>query len=330
MRTLTVTLVACVVAQAFAYTTRTRWTPLREHTPTLSHDRIVGGTSTDDISGGGGGRDAVERWQTRASSLLLACTVAASPFLGGSGGGGVEWQDQQQQQQQQQLPPVAWTVERRRRPEGGVLFSFGGAAHAATSDLKERLDEYGRQYSAVRRQELKNNAESSGSGGGGGGAAATRVPSERERWIAELERDRSVIKVLYAYLEEIERDIFARKWDTLLDYIDVFSRQEAAFVALIENSFPGPSDANKQASALMRYEAQQMFLQLDDMAEAARFRDVNKAEKAYVGLAIAYDRFLKAGDLYDVYDDTDTSKIYEMVRVWGRKGGGGGVNGRVK
>ena len=61
----------------------------------------------------------------------------------------------------------------------------------------------------------------------------SKPATERELWAIEMEKDRAVIKVLYAYLEEIERDIFARKWDTLSNYIDVFSKQEAAFVALI-------------------------------------------------------------------------------------------------
>lgn len=275
--------------------------------------------------------------QTRLSSLLLVGSIVASPSC---------------------LPPAPLASETGVNAESRSHNSYavslertsvvtrllsswgGGAALAAPSDLKGRLDEYGRQYSAVRREKLKEAAtpapssfpaslpppsseygtKRSGLATGpvsgrtkGGDGMRSKPATERELWAIEMEKDRAVIKVLYAYLEEIERDIFARKWDTLSNYIDVFSKQEAAFVALIEHSFPGQNEANRQATALMKYEAQQIFLQLDDMAEATRFTDVKKAEKAYVGLAIAYDRFLKAGDLYDIYDDTDTSKLYESV-----------------
>ena len=69
---------------------------------------------------------------------------------------------------------------------------------------------------------------------------------------------------------------------------------------LIDLSFPMPSAADLQAMKAMKYEAQQMFLALDDLSEAARFKESENAEQAYVRLAIAYDRFLKAGDLYSV------------------------------
>ena len=252
--------------------------------------------------------------------MILACSVLASPFV-----------PQLPPAYAPPLPPLASSASSAAAfaSSSRGWLSFGGAAEAAPSELKGRLDEYGRQYSAARRQELKDAQKEEGSGGAKRESSreASRLPTERELWAAELDRDRAIIKVLYAYLEEIERDIFARKWTTLLEYVNVFSRQEAAFVALIENAFPGPSDANKQTTALMRYEAQQMFLQLDDMAEAARFKEVKKAEKAYVGLAIAYDRFLKAGDFYEVYDDTDTRKIYESVSAVRPSGSGPSVVG---
>lgn len=124
---------------------------------------------------------------------------------------------------------------------------------------------------------------------------------------------RDILKVLYAYMEEIERNIFARKWETVYEYTKVFARQESVFLSLIDNAFPSDEDFDREATAAITYEAQAIFLSLDELAEATAFRDAKKAEKAYVGLAIAYDRLLKAGDLYDAYDNVNSFKLYENI-----------------
>lgn len=125
-----------------------------------------------------------------------------------------------------------------------------------------------------------------------------------------------VPSLLFDFLEESSREApcFAnRKWDTLSSYIGVFQKQELAFENVIEALRNADNAADRDAKRAMEYEALQIFKQLDDMAEAVHFKDVNKADKSYVGLAVAYDRFLKAADLYDVYDDTDTSKFYDEI-----------------
>jgi hypothetical protein len=42
-----------------------------------------------------------------------------------------------------------------------------------------------------------------------------------------------------------------------------------------------------------------MFLRLEDLRSAAKAGSVPQARKAYANLLLSYDRFLKAGDLYD-------------------------------
>ena len=119
------------------------------------------------------------------------------------------------------------------------------------------------------------------------------------------------------YLDELEQKLFARKWDALGTYIGVFSRQEAAFVTLIddvERGFeqpgapgvvaPAPLAASPEAARLagqrdsMQFEAQQVFLSLDELNRGVATKSVDRSERAYVRLALAYDRFLKAADLY--------------------------------
>lgn len=183
------------------------------------------------------------------------------------------------------------------------------AAHAAgVSSLKGSLDEQGRKAAAARRTKLAMDAAASGAPTQAAEASAASAARRQD-----LASERDVIKVLYAYLEEMERDIFARKWGTLMEYVKVFTQQEAAFAALVESSFGTAEAYDRDATAALEFEAGRIFLALDDMADAAAYRNVARAEQAYAALAIAYDRFLKAGDLYDAYDETDTSKLYAAV-----------------
>jgi len=145
-------------------------------------------------------------------------------------------------------------------------------------------------------------------------AARSDSPMEAEiTRQAVTKEQREILKVLYAYMEEIERNIFARKWETVYEYTKVFARQESVFLSLIENAFPSAEDFDREATAAITHEVQAIFLYLDDLTEATAFRDAKKAEKAYVGLAIAYDRLLKAGDLYDAYDNVNSFKLYENI-----------------
>ncbi|CAM9267182.1 unnamed protein product [Chrysoparadoxa australica] len=59
----------------------------------------------------------------------------------------------------------------------------------------------------------------------------------------------------------------------------------------------------------MQYEAQQIFLSLDGLNQAAKYKRVNGAEKAFIKLSLAYDRFLKAGDMLKEYDPITRSPV---------------------
>jgi hypothetical protein len=102
-------------------------------------------------------------------------------------------------------------VSRRRIIGTGLLAMIMGlvspevAEPISLSAFKQRLDEYGRRAAATRRDHTGDN-----------------LASARKEILA---KEREIIKVLYAYLEEMERDIFARKWDTLAEYVKVFAKQ---------------------------------------------------------------------------------------------------------
>lgn len=133
------------------------------------------------------------------------------------------------------------------------------------------------------------------------------LTSEQERI---LNNCRERVLTLKAYLDEAERDLFNRNWENLQVYLYTFADQEDAFVGLINGLFPNNDPLDSAARQALSYEAQSMFLNLDDLREAAKVGNIPKSTKAYANLLLSYDRFLKAGDLYDTYDPITSTAIF--------------------
>lgn len=122
------------------------------------------------------------------------------------------------------------------------------------------------------------------------------------------------IRVLQAYLDEVERDIFQKEWKYVPGFIGVFGEQEEAFVKLIEGLYPSSSVSDRSSREALSYEAKKMFIELDNLREAAKYKRTNLAQKSYANIALSYDRFLKAGDLYTAYDPiTSTEPFFANI-----------------
>ena len=131
--------------------------------------------------------------------------------------------------------------------------------------------------------------------------------SEQQKFLDNC-RDR--VLTLKAYLDEAQRDMVARNWANLQVYIFTFAEQEDAFVGLINGLFPNDDPLDRAAREALSFEAQSMFVNLDNLREAAKVGNVPKSQKAYASLLLSYDRFLKAGDMYDTYDPITSTAIF--------------------
>jgi hypothetical protein len=132
-------------------------------------------------------------------------------------------------------------------------------------------------------------------------------PENMEKRIADA---RERVLTLSAYLDEVQRDLFNKNWKNLQVYIYTFAEQENAFSTLIDNLFPNNDPLDSATRENLSFEAQSMFLALDDLREAAKDAKFSTAQRAYSRLILSYDRFLKAGDLYPTYDAITSTEIF--------------------
>lgn len=83
---------------------------------------------------------------------------------------------------------------------------------------------------------------------------------------------------------------------------------------MIEGLYPTSSVSDRASREGLSYEAKKMFIELDNLREAAKYKRISAAQKSYANIALSYDRFLKAGDLYTAYDPiTSTEPFYADI-----------------
>lgn len=127
---------------------------------------------------------------------------------------------------------------------------------------------------------------------------------------AQVQDAQERVLTLAAYLDEIERDLFSKNWDNLQVYLYTFAEQENAFAILIDFIFPENTKLDQSEREALSAEAKAMFLALDDLREAAKYKQFKAAEISYAKLLLSYDRFLKAGDLYPTYDPITSTEVF--------------------
>eukprot|EP00903_Cladosiphon_okamuranus_P007553 g7327.t1 len=132
------------------------------------------------------------------------------------------------------------------------------------------------------------------------------VPISKDK----LAKSVDTIQGLAPYLDEVEYLITARSWDYLKGFLGVFAACEEDFVSLIDGMYPTDKASDVSARDSMQLEAQNVFLAVDDLYQASMSKKVKGSEKAYVKLALSYDRFLKAGNIVPIYDPVSSTEPF--------------------
>ena len=146
-------------------------------------------------------------------------------------------------------------------------------------------------WARLKAQELNDDAAVAA-------AAAKSATKSSYKGFPELAASRMRVRSLQAYLDELQRDIFANKNKFVQGYLGVFYSQRDAFQSLILTTYPADDPASLASKDAMVDEGNNVFEYAEDLSEALAKNSRSAALEAYAKLALSYDRFLKAGDLY--------------------------------
>ncbi|CAM9642750.1 unnamed protein product, partial [Heterosigma akashiwo] len=110
----------------------------------------------------------------------------------------------------------------------------------------------------------------------------------------------------------LQRDIFREDWE----FVATYPPPSPAVPVVPQQYGPGGGgrQADRQSRVALRYEVGRLFGAVERLKRAAEKKDPREAQAAFAQISVAYDRYLKAGYLYDAYDPvTSTEKFFADV-----------------
>jgi len=114
-------------------------------------------------------------------------------------------------------------------------------------------------------------------------------------------------------LDEAQADVYKEEWLSLKVYPSVFR----AFLPLMEyyekeafSDNNGDKYVNAATRDSLSFYRMQMSVSIDRLAKAIENQKVREVEEAFAKTSLSYDRFLKAGDLYEGYDPVTSTTVF--------------------
>jgi len=136
-------------------------------------------------------------------------------------------------------------------------------------------------------------------------------------WAADVKSNKysaRIISRLERLLEDLQRDLYDEDWTLLATYIPTLRADVPIFTKYTDTAFPGDSAVDKNSRVALRYEVGRFYGAVERLKRAVDNQDVREAEAAYAAMSVAFDRYRKAGGLYNSYDPvTSTERFYANV-----------------
>jgi len=111
-------------------------------------------------------------------------------------------------------------------------------------------------------------------------------------------------------LDALQEDVFARNWDTVSRYKPVLKKYQPLFTDYVENVYPGSTPVAAASRIAMRYEMGKFFSAVNGVDQAAQQQNGDVMDKSFADMSLAFDRYVKAGDLYDGQDPIVSTAIF--------------------
>eukprot|EP00903_Cladosiphon_okamuranus_P016585 g15299.t1 len=115
-------------------------------------------------------------------------------------------------------------------------------------------------------------------------------------------------------LDELQQDIANDDWDLVSTYPNAFRSLVPVFTKYTDAAFPTDDPVDTTSRVALRYEVGRFFGAVERLKRAAEDQNNREAQTAFAAMSVAYDRYLKAGNLYEQYDNvTSTEGFYAGV-----------------
>mmetsp|Transcript_28637 Transcript_28637/g.71453 ORF Transcript_28637/g.71453 Transcript_28637/m.71453 type:complete len:346 (+) Transcript_28637:104-1141(+) len=140
------------------------------------------------------------------------------------------------------------------------------------------------------------------------------LPSEAAKNTALAQKIAPRIRQIATVLDELQADIYDEDWDILASYPQQLRAYVPIFTKYTDSAFPGKDPVDENTRFALRYEVGRLFGSVERLKRAVDKKDVRETEEAFAAMSVSFDRYLKAGDLYEVYDPIiSTEKFFEGV-----------------
>lgn len=165
-----------------------------------------------------------------------------------------------------------------------------------------------------------------------GGEIAQKLPNDwksllKPEWRAALRADekaawrrvpKSVLKRLRgvaADLADLQQDVYDEDWQNLAIYSNLFQAYLPVFTRYTDSAFPSTNAVDESLRFSLRYEVGAFYRHLRELEKAVEEKNLPGAEEASALMSLSYDRYLKAGDLYEGYDEDGGTTPKEIVSL---------------
>lgn len=111
-------------------------------------------------------------------------------------------------------------------------------------------------------------------------------------------------------LDKLQEDVFSEDYDSVLEYKPVLQKYVPLFTEYTDSVFPGDSAAGRASRVAMRYEVGKFYGAIDRLDKAARQKSLEPMQKAFADMSLAFDRYVKAGDLYAGIDPIVSTELF--------------------
>lgn len=129
------------------------------------------------------------------------------------------------------------------------------------------------------------------------------------------------IRGISSLLDNCQEDMYAECWVCLQSYPDILRSYLPIFDYYTETAYPPPEGLPEGEAAVakelrfsLKYEVGRFGRGITNFATAVEERKIRDVERSFADISLAYDRYLKAGDLYAGYDPVaSTTVFYEGI-----------------